>query len=751
MPRDHIVGYADRISVAPGDTISFMVSAVGATSFDADIVRIRCGDLNPEGPGFQETVIDTPASGTYPTREQPCRSGSAVRVPPSPVLDALSSFTVQATIWPTTTVGRRQALLGTWDDSRAAGFAVVIETNGTLGVRISDGSGEVFALDTGVALVTRRWAFVAATYDAATGTVTLVQEPVFPTGPGDVEAHAEGRAPHGWRAAPGAAFLMAAWSEGEAGGKPLTGGHYNGKIERPRLAARAFDRLEMERARADAIPRGLTSDIVGWWDFALGIPTTIVRDLSRNRLDGRLVNLPARGMTGSNWTGEEDNFNHAPQEYGAIHFHDDDIYDAGWEPSVTLTVPDDLPSGVYACRVTGGGMADRIPFFVRPPRGTATARVAFLASTATYLAYANLNPVPFEIAELLSGRLLVVHEANRLIDEHPEWGPSLYDVHSDGSGVCYSSWFRPILNIRPGYVSQFGGQGSSLREFNADTHILDWLEATGTAFDVITDHDLHVEGHALLARYAVVMTGTHPEYFSSEMWDATKAYTDGGGRLMVMGGNGFYWRVGFHSELPGVMEVRRSGPAIRTWETQPGEAVQSFDGRRGGLWRALGRAPQSIGGVGFVAEGFDLGTYYRRTPESRDPRAAFIFEGLADDELIGDFGLQGGGAAGVEIDRADISLGTPPHALVLATSEGHSESYRIVNEEVAIMIPNVTAPTNARIAADMVFFEATNGGAVFNTGSIAWSGSLSHAGYDNNVSRITGNVLRRFLDDTPFG
>ena len=39
-----------------------------------------------------------------------------------------------------------------------------------------------------------------------------------------------------------------------------------------------------------------------------------------------------------------------------------------------------------------------------------------------------------------------------------------------------------------------------------------------------------------------------------------------------------------------------------------------------------------------------------------------------------------------------------------------------------------------------------NGGGVFSTGSITWAASLSHDGYQNNVARITGNVLRRFLD-----
>ncbi|MHA1570174.1 MAG: N,N-dimethylformamidase beta subunit family domain-containing protein, partial [Alphaproteobacteria bacterium] len=55
-----------------------------------------------------------------------------------------------------------------------------------------------------------------------------------------------------------------------------------------------------------------------------------------------------------------------------------------------------------------------------------------------------------------------------------------------------------------------------------------------------------------------------------------------------------------------------------------------------------------------------------------------------------------------------------------------------------------------RVRADLIFFETSSGGAVFSTGSIAWCGSLSHNGYDNNVARIMGNVLRRFLDPKSF-
>jgi N,N-dimethylformamidase len=49
---------------------------------------------------------------------------------------------------------------------------------------------------------------------------------------------------------------------------------------------------------------------------------------------------------------------------------------------------------------------------------------------------------------------------------------------------------------------------------------------------------------------------------------------------------------------------------------------------------------------------------------------------------------------------------------------------------------------------ELTFFETPQGGAIFSTGSIAWVDSQSHKGIDNNVSRITENVLRRFRNPT---
>jgi N,N-dimethylformamidase len=177
----------------------------------------------------------------------------------------------------------------------------------------------------------------------------------------------------------------------------------------------------------------------------------------------------------------------------------------------------------------------------------------------------------------------------------------------------------------------------------------------------------------------------------------------------------------------------------------------SFTGEYSGLWRRQGRyAPQQIVGTGFTAEGFDLSSYYRRKPDSFDPRARFIFEGVADDDLIGDFGLVGGGAAGLELDRYDRALGSPPHALLLASSENHTATYLLVVEDILFNFLGTDGTQNELVRADLVFFETPNGGAVFSASSMAWAGSLFHNNYDNNVSRITDNVLRRFTDPAPF-
>lgn len=131
--------------------------------------------------------------------------------------------------------------------------------------------------------------------------------------------------------------------------------------------------------------------------------------------------------------------------------------------------------------------------------------------------------------------------------------------------------------------------------------------------------------------------------------------------------------------------------------------------------------------------------------DADDPKTSWIFEGVPD-EIIGDFGLSGGGAAGFELDRADRSLGTPENAVVLAVSENPPGHFVLVPEEWLTHVTTIPdQPHDALTRADMIYFDCPGGGAVFSVGSITFCGSLAHNDYDNNVSRILENVLNRFL------
>jgi N,N-dimethylformamidase len=59
-------------------------------------------------------------------------------------------------------------------------------------------------------------------------------------------------------------------------------------------------------------------------------------------------------------------------------------------------------------------------------------------------------------------------------------------------------------------------------------------------------------------------------------------------------------------------------------------------------------------------------------------------------------------------------------------------------------VPTHDGTTSPLVRADMVYVPRDNGGAVFSVGSINWIGSLGFNGDDNNVSRITCNVLSHF-------
>ena len=197
-----------------------------------------------------------------------------------------------------------------------------------------------------------------------------------------------------------------------------------------------------------------------------------------------------RAVTGHNFTGRRPVFCLAPEEYGAIYFHDDDLEDAGWEADFALTVPDDLRSGVYAVHLQAGDAEDYVPFFVRPQarddhrahRGAAAdLHLPRLRQRADHLAQSRLSGAARSAAALQpQDHYIVAHGLK-----------SAYDHHADGTGVCFSSRLRPVLNCGPKYSTALI---LAPQHFNADLYLIDWLEAMGHPYDVLTDEDLHAEG-----------------------------------------------------------------------------------------------------------------------------------------------------------------------------------------------------------------------------------------------------------------
>lgn len=750
MTDIRLFGYADPLSARAGQPIDFMVSAEGTAEAKAEIVRLVHGDFNPEGPGFIEETVATDLPATLPVKRQYAQTGSFCRVRDSDGrLSPSGAFTVHAFIWPSLLAGLRQTVMGRWSVSDSKGYALGINPEGKLEFWVGDGKS-VDQVTADAPLIPKVWVMAAASFDPATGMTRLRQicvqnswnSHIGPVVPFDHESHTV----ETLRCAPSAAdapFLIAAAHEENPVRGRFASMLFNGKIDRCGVVKRALSADEMA-----AVARGeYPPDPIAYWDTTAGYTDcgigTTVQDVGPDGLHAEGVNRPIRAMTGWNWKGREDSFRLDPSQYGGVAYHDDALTDCGWEPTVTWTPPKDLKSGVYALKVTAGNAVDRAPVIVRS--ASPKARIAVQMSTFTYLAYANEH-LSFEaqIAQAIVGHTPIISGDDLEYNKLQEFGLSTYDHHTDGAGVCYSSWKRPIINIRPGY--RMAGMNFPWA-LPADLSLLWWLEHAGYDYDLITDHDLDREGLSALAPYRTVLNVTHPEYYSERMLDATEQYLQGGGRVMYLGGNGYYWVTATCPDDPSCIEVRKLDTGSRAWQAEAGEGYLASTGERSGLWRSRGRPPQKLVGLGFTTEGMDRAEPFERMPDSYHKRVAWIFDGIGDEEPIGDFGLALGGAAGVELDRYDLALGTPPHTLLLASSIDHTDNYPLVSEEITYAFPGRGGSQDPQVRADMIYFTTANHGAVFGAGSIGWSQALPCRGGENNVATIMRNVLNAFIRD----
>jgi N,N-dimethylformamidase len=715
-----ITGYLDRFSHRPGETFSAYVSAREGGTCGVKLVRVLSGDPNPKGPGLRFVDLSSIFDREFPGRRQDIHLGSYGIVdhgPPRP-RDAACTWTLLCC--PTLAEQTSAVFVEQGDDRHIV--VGVGSAGATAELKWPHGSVQ---LETGQPLLRHRWYRLWLSADPASGRVVLGQSLL--DWPDKTHATAIARGIE----LPGASVVM--FAARSANGPHA---HFNGKLEAPAILAGFIE------AWSDVLSTPPQAKVVAAWDFSQQISSLTLIDTGEQRCHGRLVNLPMRGVVGARWSGRHMRWLDAPEEYAAIRFHSDDLEDCSWDVDFEWTVPSDLPSGAYALHLTCGAGEDWLPLFVLPARDGPFAPIAVLASTFTYQAYGNQNRGD---ADDTYRQTVTEWDA---YPHNPQWYPiygrSTYDWHRDGSGLAFSSRRRPLLNVRPGFMTFGDGRSSGLRDYSADTHLWTWLADKNFSFDILTDEDLDEDGAALLMPYRAVLTGSHPEYYSLRMLDAVQAYLEGGGNLAYLGGNGFYWRVAHVPELPHVIELRRAEDGIRAWAAEPGEYYHALDGGYGGLWLRNRRAPQKLVGVGFSSQGKFEATYYRKTDAGKHSDYGWIFDGVEGD-ILGDYGLSGGGAAGYEMDRADATLGTPENAVVLARSENSPPSAVHVNEDMLGTVRTVNGePVSTLIRADMVYFKTPSGGAVFSVGSMTFLGSLWRNGFEGPISRLLQNVVARF-------
>jgi N,N-dimethylformamidase len=751
-----LVGYSDVISAAPGDTVTFMVSAQVA-SYRARLVQLIHGDTNPDGPGFRQIVRDDVLDQEQVGKAEQLRPGSYGEIPLPASTSGAVTFTAFIQAW--NPGDGRQTLAGRGDPETAGGWAFELTADGAVDLIIgADGPPERHRLLDHAARW--QWHSIGLSVDTADGCGSAWCTPLRAL---DTDLTWRSIDLDRARLDVDAPLVLAARGDTASG----TTAHFDGRIDAPRLADAALPESVVRLLATANPPHDRLPPLTGIWQLGIGVATDDIVDFSGNDHHGRLVHMPTRAVTGHNHSGREACFRLAPEEYGAVHFHRDDLEDAGWAPDFTLTIPADLTSGVYAAWLTAADDEDYVPFVVRPPRGAAHSRIAVLMSTLTYLSYENFTDLgkhmwkagatfdasaqyhPFADPTL-------AREVYEYIDDNLLYGP--YDRHVDGSGICYGSTLRPILTIRPKFRYRVL---SAPTRFAADLYLVDWLDHESIAVDYITDHDLHAEGTALLDRYQVVISSAHHEYWTYQMLDGLENYLGDGGRFLYLGGDSISGVISIDPERPHKFECRRWGTSW-PYEIAPAERYHSTTGEMGGTWRNRGRGAHRFLGVGTSGAGFDRGSGFGRTPAAADPRVAFAFDGLAPDELIGDCpSLQiRWGAAGIEFDRCDYELGSPAHTQLLASSVRFNAShFGLLDDQLwyadgragrRVDEPQVPGRAHPFVRSDITYTEYPNGGAVFAAGSIAWRSCLSAHNYRNTVATVTRNVLQRFAA-TPRG
>ncbi|GAC1649473.1 MAG: hypothetical protein NVS4B12_18560 [Ktedonobacteraceae bacterium] len=362
------------------------------------------------------------------------------------------------------------------------------------------------------------------------------------------------------------------------------------------------------------------------------------------------------------------------------------LVEARWQPSYTLTIPQDWTTGVYLAKcIHTNGKQTYTTFNVT---GNTTAPYLVVTADTAYAAYNNWG------------------------------GQSLYPGssknHLPASKVSFD---------RPSAVQQGSDQ---VLVFEANT--IRWLEREGYNVSYRSNIDLHTHPEVLLQHKAYLSIG-HDEYWTKEMRDAVEAARDQGVGLAFLEANASYWQIRLAPNSAGVpnrtvvcYKVLSQGntasdPDGIARNNPTRDPLFGVDNNRvTTLWRdPIVNLPENAL-IGIMYS--DYNDKLRGTPWIFQPQITDTLP--LHTTLLQNTGLQEGqtydnGLVGYEWDRVFDNGHTPAKLQVLATSETMSKE-------------GISDSSNT------TYYIASSGALVFATGSIYWTAALDSYRYDYTLT-----------------
>ena len=385
-------------------------------------------------------------------------------------------------------------------------------------------------------------------------------------------------------------------------------------------------------------------------------------------------------------------------------------------PHHTQFVEGPRQSGLYYLHAKGEttGQFFSFPWVVAPERPTEP--VAVLASTNTWLAYNNFGGRSNYInADHLPDRPVVNARQDMIRYTQPG---SFNEWEFQDSEYLPLSFERP----EPGNVVREHEEVTDAIEGRlpcvmapAEWRLLGWLEREGFGYDYYSEWQLH-QGELDLDAYRVLVLSVHPEYWSRQMYQRVSAWVhDRGGKLMYLGGNGLNCEVEFLGE-DRLRFKTHLAPSIggAMGMPDPDNPDVYLDSR---MHRTF-QSEAELLGVACTETGIMTAAPYRVVQADH---WIFAGTGLSAGDLLGSESLHEripGGASGHETDKMS------PHS-----------------PAGTVLLGKGTNPDDG--GAEMVYYDTSTDGAVFSAGSITYVSSLL---VDEAISRVTSNVLRRFLN-----